>query len=284
MTLRRVAAILFGAALLLANLGGTAARATPLSGFSEMFGTTTGTPLANDYVNTIVVQADGKILIGGAFNTVNNVTVNRLARLASTGVPDTAFNTALGTGLDDEPETIALLDNGKIIVGGQFQNFNSAAAKYIVRLTAAGARDTAFDAPFGTGFDGAVLKVLVQYDDEMIIAGSFANLNAVATKPMIRLNADLTWDTGFVTNQGGSFNGSINSMAFQSGGAVVAVGPFTQLNSVTANRIARLQNNDPTPDLSGSGADTGILVVVGLGLLAAGGAVLMLRRRPAQAR
>ena len=77
------------AALLLANLGGTAARATPLSGFSEMFGTTTGTPLANDYVNTIVVQADGKILIGGAFNTVNNVTVNRLARLASTGVPDT---------------------------------------------------------------------------------------------------------------------------------------------------------------------------------------------------
>ena len=114
-----------------------------------------------------------------------------------------------------------------------------------------------------------VAKVLVQYDDEMIIAGSFANLNAVATKPMIRLNADLTWDSGFVTNQGGSFNGSINSMAFQSGGAVVAVGPFTQLNSVTANRVARLQNNDPTPDLSGSGADTGILVVVGLGLLAA---------------
>ena len=36
-----------------------------------------------------------------------------------------------------------------------------------------------------------------------------------------------------------------------------------KLNSITANRIARLQNNDPTPDLSGSGADTGILVVVG---------------------
>ena len=41
--------------VLLANFGGTAARATPLSGFSTMFGTVPGTPLANDYVNTIVV-------------------------------------------------------------------------------------------------------------------------------------------------------------------------------------------------------------------------------------
>ena len=32
-------------------------------------------------VSSIAVQSDGKILIGGAFNTVNNVTVNRLARL-----------------------------------------------------------------------------------------------------------------------------------------------------------------------------------------------------------
>jgi hypothetical protein len=48
-------------------------------------------PNRNGTVN-VVVQPDGKILIGGTFNTVLGVARNRIARLNPDGTLDTAFN------------------------------------------------------------------------------------------------------------------------------------------------------------------------------------------------
>ena len=54
-------------------------------------------PNANSTVFVVVVQPDGKILIGGAFTTLSpnggaTVTRNRIARLNPDGTLDTAFN------------------------------------------------------------------------------------------------------------------------------------------------------------------------------------------------
>ena len=69
----------------------------------------------------VVVQPDGKILIGGDFTTLSPnggaaVTRNRIARLNPDGTLDTTFN-------PDANETvyaIALQADGKILVGGFF--------------------------------------------------------------------------------------------------------------------------------------------------------------------
>ena len=46
-------------------------------------------PNANDDVDSIAVQADGKILAGGAFTNIGGATRNRIARLnPTTGVAD----------------------------------------------------------------------------------------------------------------------------------------------------------------------------------------------------
>src|SRR5439155_11499050 len=83
-------------------------------------------PNANGEIQVIVVQPDGKILIGGDFTTLSPnggaaVTRNRIARLNPDGTLDTAFDpNANGT-----VWAIALQADGKILVGGQFFGANS---------------------------------------------------------------------------------------------------------------------------------------------------------------
>jgi len=234
------------------------------------FNTNLGTGL-DAYVSEIVIDADGRILIGGDFTSLNSASVGRLARLNANGTPDTTFNTALGAGLNNNPLAVTVLGDGKIVVGGNFSQFNGTAANHIVRIGADGTRDTAFDAAFGTnGLDGAVWVILRQYDGEIVIGGSFTNRDSTPVKRVIRLNTDLTWDTAFGTNQGTGFDDEVYALAFQSGGAIVVGGYFQALNEVTSNRIGRLTNDDPKPALPPLGANTTVVLVVGLMVLALG--------------
>ncbi len=78
-------------------------------------------PNANGAVRVVVVQPDGKILIGGDFTTLSPnggaaVTRNRIARLNPDGTLDTAFN----PNANDTVYSIAVQADGKILVGGDF--------------------------------------------------------------------------------------------------------------------------------------------------------------------
>ena len=80
---KKAVLLLFFVAVLLAG-GATAARGqSALDGFD---------PNANGTISVVVVQPDGKILIGGGFSTVLGVPRNRIARLNPDGTLDTAFN------------------------------------------------------------------------------------------------------------------------------------------------------------------------------------------------
>ena len=101
----------------------------------------------NTSVNVIVVQPDGKILIGGDFTTLAPnggavVTRNRIARLNVNGTLDTNFNPN-GNGV---VSAIAVQADGKILVGGNFNGTNSIggqARNYFARLDATtGAADS----------------------------------------------------------------------------------------------------------------------------------------------
>jgi len=235
------------------------------------FATNLGTGV-NDAVNQITLQDDGKILVAGAFTQLNSVAVGYFARLNANGTPDTTFNTALGAGFDSGAiEDITVLDDDRIIVAGGFTQLNAVNVPSIVRLSSAGARDAAFEGPFGSGLTGAVWEVLEQYDGSLVIGGSF---NAVASRNVVRLKSNLTWDAAFATNQGTGFNDEVYALAFQTGGALVVGGYFDKLNEATSNRIARLLNNDVKPGLPPAGANTGVLVLLGVVLLGAGMTVI----------
>src|SRR5881227_484354 len=78
-------------------------------------------PNANGSIHVVVVQPDGKILIGGDFTSLSPnggaaVTRNRIARLNSDGTLDAAFN----PNASDRVISIAVQADGKILAGGFF--------------------------------------------------------------------------------------------------------------------------------------------------------------------
>src|SRR5438067_10693784 len=124
--LRKAALLLFSIAVLLAG-GATAVRGrSALDGFD---------PNANGTVVAVVVQPDGKILIGGGFSTLSPnggaaVTRNRIARLNPDGTLDTAFN----ANANGDVNAIALQADGKILVGGFFTRIGGQTRNRIARL------------------------------------------------------------------------------------------------------------------------------------------------------
>src|SRR5439155_5412087 len=101
-------------------------------------------PNANSTVFVVVVQPDGKILIGGAFTTLSpnggaTVTRNRIARLNPDGTLDTAFN----PNANDIVQSIAVQADGKILVGGFFTSIGGQTRNPIARLNPVGALATA---------------------------------------------------------------------------------------------------------------------------------------------
>jgi uncharacterized delta-60 repeat protein len=206
---------------------------------------------ANSYVYTTAIQSDGKIIIGGYFNTYNQTNRNYITRLNIDGTLDTSFN--VGTGADFEVSTTALQSDGKIIIGGRFTSYNGTSIKYIARLYEDGALDTTFN--LGIGANNIVGATAIQSDGKIIIGGGFTHYNGISRGCIARLNTDGTLDTTFNVGIGATF--SILTIAIQSDGKIIIGGAFTSYDGVARSRIARL-NTDGTLDVTfnvGTGAN-----------------------------
>jgi uncharacterized delta-60 repeat protein len=206
------------------------------------------------YFNQVVEVAPGPppvankdYYIGGTFTSFNGTTYNRFLKLYNDGTEDTAFNTNLGTGFNATTSRLIVQSDGKIYVTGAWGTFNSNTRNRLVRINTDGTEDTAFYTNLGTGFGVGTNTVGVQSDGKIIVAGTFTTFNGNTRNRMVRLNSDGTEDTGFYTNLGTGFGGSITEILILSDDSIIAIGPFTTLNSVTYNRIIKL-NPDGTVD------------------------------------
>ena len=70
----------------------------------------------NGSVQTMLLQPDGKILIGGYFTAIGGHTRNRIARLQPDGTVDTTFDAGDLSGSGNNLSSRALQANGKILV------------------------------------------------------------------------------------------------------------------------------------------------------------------------
>ena len=145
-------------------------------------------------VYAVAVQADGKLLIGGEFSQVNNNTnCSHLARLNADGSVDSSF--LPGTAADGAVRSIAVQADGKIIIGGNFTNFNGLARYGIARLATNGALESTatFNAAatneFVTG--AAVHSVALQTDGKILVGGTFNMINGQTRNKLARLTNDV---------------------------------------------------------------------------------------------
>ncbi|MDF3028205.1 MAG: hypothetical protein K0S23_2512 [Fluviicola sp.] len=194
----------------------------------------------NEYVVSIAVQPDDKIVAGGFFTSFNGSTANRLIRLNGDGTQDTTFN--IGSGFDTVyVSDVALQSNGKLIVRGTFSSFNGVPCNRIIRLHSNGSLDTTFSLDSANCENTYVIKV--QADDKLICSG-FYLVNGQTVRA-IRLNENGTLDSSFVLDTA-LVNADIGCMELQPDGKILIGGQFV-INGAEASGILRL-NSDGSLD------------------------------------
>ena len=96
------------------------------------FANTLGATGFDGPVTDILLQADGKILVGGFFSSFNGNTDYYIARLNNDGTLDSSFHT--GVDFNAPVLSLAQQSTGKLIVGGIFTLFDTTPVGYIARL------------------------------------------------------------------------------------------------------------------------------------------------------
>jgi uncharacterized delta-60 repeat protein len=216
-------------------------------------------PRPNGYVFGMAVQADGKVLFGGWFSTLQpngaaSPTARQyVARVNGDGTLDVGFDPKP----DDQAIDVAIQPDGKVLLGGRLTTLqpNDAASPtsrlHVARLEADGTLDTGFD-PKANGF---VQCFAVQPNGKVLLGGSFTTLQPNgATSPaarqyIARVNADGTLDTSFDPKP----NGDVYSIALQADGKALLGGAFTTFQpnaaaSATARQTIARINTDGTLD------------------------------------
>jgi uncharacterized delta-60 repeat protein len=217
---------------------------------------------ANSYVNSIALQGDGRILIGGGFISYNGKIRERVARLNADGSLDTTFlNT--GSGANNSVLSIAVQTDGKILIGGYFTTYNGTSRGHVARLNADGSLDETF-LNTGSGASYSVYTVAIQNDGKILMGGYFTYYNDVIRGYVARLNADGSLDTGFLGNGDFGANSSVKSIVIQNDNKILIGGDFIDYSGTSRGHVARL-NADGSLDTTflntGSGANNSVLSI-----------------------
>ena len=174
---------------------------------------------------------------------------------AQPGSIDFSFNT--GTGPDAAVLSHVTQPDGKVLIGGFFQNYNGTVRNGIARINADGSLDDSFDPGTGLALSTELINcITLQTDGKILVGGGFATFNGMSRNNIVRLNADGSVDTSF--DPGTGTNNEVVTISIQSTGKIIVGGLFTQFNSAPRNRIIRL-NTDGTFDstfLIGTGANS----------------------------
>jgi|GEM_PF-1608191 len=204
--------------------------------FNTGTGATSGSNALPQFVQPVVLQPDGKILIGGAFLFYNGVSRNRVARLNSDGSLDVSFNP--GAGPDTPVLCMALQADGKILIGGGFTSVDGTSRSRIARLNSNGTLDLSFTPLFT---NDAVRSIVVQPDGKILIGGDFSLINGISRNHVARLKDDASLDFSF--NAASGSNGVVISLALQPDGKIVVAGGFVNFSTANNTRIVRLNSS-----------------------------------------
>lgn len=145
---------------------------------------------AGDF-SSIAIQPDGKILVGGNFTKVGNLTTKLVVRFNTDGTLDDTFQ-AISTAAAASASVIRLQPDGKILVGGGFTS--PGGSKNIGRLEANGAWDTTF---LGSADDGIVGCIGLQANGKIILGGQFTRYNNTSLGCVVRVSSTGTLETAF---------------------------------------------------------------------------------------
>lgn len=199
---------------------------------------------ADEAVYSLAVQPDGKILVGGHFTDFDGTTINRVVRLETNGAVDGTFDP--GTGADDRVTGVSVQPNGDILVCGYFTTMGSTSRSRIARLLSNGTLDTSFDP--GTGADNHIYSTATQLDGKILIGGLFQNYGATAINRIARLDETGALDLSF--DPGAGANSEVDAVVIEENGSILIGGTFSEVDGTSQGGMARFATGDATESLT----------------------------------
>ena len=156
------------------------------SGYLDLNFTHTSTINGSPY--SMGLQSDGKIILGGNFNLINNPNTNKsIVRLLPNGSLDTSFVGSIpdySTNVGSIVYDIKVQNDDKIMVGGQMLLGN------VARLLPNGAVDSAFNSQ-GFNNNSIIYTILPYcYNKKYLIGGHFTYYNSISSAHIVGLNGN----------------------------------------------------------------------------------------------
>ncbi|MBC7449747.1 MAG: T9SS type A sorting domain-containing protein [Hymenobacteraceae bacterium] len=163
---------------------------------------------ADHPVTALTVDAAGLIYVGGSFAAFNGQTAYGLVRLTGAGSVDPSF--AVGQGFlyifGGIPSpyrynlTRLVLDaQDRLVVGGNFLQYQGNAIENLIRLLPTGVRDPSFNAD-GGGPEGVVYDLAVLANGDLLVAGAFTRYKGAAAARVIRVTTTGALDPSFTNS------------------------------------------------------------------------------------
>ncbi|MFM7023679.1 MAG: T9SS type A sorting domain-containing protein [Flavobacteriales bacterium] len=185
-------------------------------------------------ITAMAQQSDQKIVICGQYIGSDGAfqDAKSLARLNPDGSLDPTFKVDVGP--DDLIQAVAIQSDGKILIGGDFQNYDGVKAYHIARLNTDGSLDKTFHSSLDK--NSQLYKIFIQSDGKILVTRS-------SSEAIIRLNTDGSKDNSFSMDLGSVLGFTLRSMALQSDGKILITGLFTEYPSENKYSVLRLLPN-----------------------------------------
>ena len=181
-------------------------------------------------VETMALQRDGQVLVGGDFESVNGQPQRYLARLRGDGSFDASFRPTIQTN-NGTVRAIVVQPDGHLMVGGFFTQINSQSRPWLARIGPDGTLDAPTAAP-----DSPVLNLTAQPDGRILVGGFFDEINGVPHNNLARVFRDGSFDPGFIA----ATDAAVFAVAVQGDGQVLFGGSFSNVNGQPRNHFARV--------------------------------------------
>jgi uncharacterized delta-60 repeat protein len=203
-----------------------------------------GIGTTQSFIQSLAIQSDGKLLVGGAFLDYNGIeTSQKVIRLNTNGSVDESFISP--DMLDFHSVTSILVQqSGSIVISGLFPANSGGPSGNIARLNTDGSMDESFSS--GTGANGDVWSTLEVAAGKIVISGGFTSYNGQNRGNLARLNPDGSLDASFEPISGSS--SFIGSLSEQVDGKIIIGGLFATYDGFMRNNIARVNGEQLCSD------------------------------------
>lgn len=199
-----------------------------------------GAPTLNNMANSSLVLANGQLVIGGAFSTVNGVTVRGLA--IRTGSTFSELAGGVGAALQPSVRAMAQLPNGDLLIGGTFGTAGGLPIRHVARLNLVTNTFSQLGAGLTIG-SASVEAIHVLPSGQAVIGGQLAGVaggnGVLLFDPVANTLSPLGGPTAGPT-------GIVHALTSVSGGGQTRLfvggsfnGTFTPTGTLPTNNIAR---------------------------------------------